>query len=287
MSEFETLRYVILGQYLPTGSPVHRLDPRVKLAMVVLLLIGTAATDSLLALGGALVAVAGGLALARIPLPFALRGLRSVLLFLLLLAVLQVFTIPQNDVGRVLWQWWRLTVTLVDLHAAALLLLRFAVLYLGLTLFSVSTTTTQLAHGVEHLLRPLQRLGLPAHELSLVVVIALRFVPLLGMEAEQIAKAQASRGADLGSRRGNVFRRALHMLPLLVPLHIAALRRAETLILAMEARGYMGGRGRTHLIQLRAGWGDAVALALAFFLTILLLWAGWMDVDSALWNGLF
>jgi energy-coupling factor transport system permease protein len=165
-------------------------------------------------------------------------------------------------------------------------LVRFVVLIMGVSLFSFSTRTTELTHGVEHLLRPLQQIGLPAHEFALTVVIALRFIPLLALEAERIAKAQASRGADYGGGRMNVLKRARRLLPLLIPLFVAALRRAETLALAMEARCYTGGRGRTHLIRLSARFSDALAVGAALLLTLAPLAATWVDLDQLLWQWL-
>jgi len=278
------MRNVTIGQYLPTGSTVHRLDPRAKLAMVSLLIFGAVISTSLVGLVVALAAVLAGLALARIPLRYALQGVRPALPFLILLALLQVFTIPQNDVGVVIWRWWLLTVTVTDLLAAALTLLRFVVLILGISLFSFATNTTELTHGTEHLLRPLQKLGLPAHEFALAMTIAVRFVPLLALEAERIAKAQASRGADFGRGPGSIVQRTLRMLPLLVPLFITALRRADTLVMAMEARCYMGGQGRTHLIHLRARRADAFALLVVLLLVTVLLGATWLKADARLWN---
>lgn len=284
MSEFEFLQSVTIGQYLPTGSALHRLDPRAKLVMVTVFLAGTIVTPSLAALLGTLGLVLVLLAAARIPLRYAMRGVRNALPFLLFLAVLQALTVPRLDAGPVLWQWWRVAITLGDLYASALLLTRFVVLVLGLSLFSLSTNTTELTHGVEQILRPLQGIGFPAHELALVAVIALRFVPLLALEAERIAKAQASRGADLGYGRMRVLRRARRTLTLLVPLTVSALRRAETLVMAMEARCYSGGRGRTHLIRLRAQPKDVVTAALALALAALLVATAWIDVDGHLWR---
>jgi len=286
VSEFELLRNVTIGQYLPTGSPLHRLDPRAKLWMAALLIAGAVATRSLLGLVVALIVVVGGIAIARVPLRYASRGVAPALPFLLFLAVLQVTAVPQNDAGKVIWSWWRVRVTTGDLHVATTTMLRFVVLILGISLFSMTTTTVELAHGVEHVLRPLQRIGMPAHEFSLVVVIALRFVPLLAMEAERIAKAQASRGADLGTRHMNVFKQAARALPLLVPLFVTALHRAETLALAMEARCYAGGRGRTRLIQLKASWADVWAVLGLAVLAAALLAATWLDVDRSLWRWL-
>lgn len=282
MSEFEFLSTVTIGQYLPTDSVWHRLDPRAKLVMGLLFLIGVIVNQSMIVGITTLLAVLLALHGARVPLGYALRGLKPVLPFFIFLAALQVFTVPQNQVGDVLWRWWQLTVTLTGLRVAALTLLRFVVLALGLSLLSFSTRTVELTHGIEHLLRPLQRLGVPAHELSLVVIIALRFVPLLALEAERLAKAQASRGADFGTGRGGAFKRARRLLPLLVPLFVTALHRAEMLALAMEARGYSGGAGRTHLIHLHAGRLDRLAVALTLLLTVGLALTRWFNPDMLL-----
>jgi len=286
MSDFELLRHVTIGQYLPTGSPIHHLDPRAKMLMAGLLVLGGVLCSSAIALSAALAVVLLGLAMARISLRYALQGVRPALPFLLLLALLQVFTIPANDVGQVLWQWWRITITLTDLQAAVMVLIRFVMLILGLSLFSFTTSLTELTHGTEHLLRPFQRVGLPAHELALVAAIAIRYVPLLALETERIAKAQASRGADLGRGGGNAFRRAIRLLPLLVPLFVAALRRGETLVLAMESRNYTGGKGRTHLIHLKARWVDAVAIGLMVMLVAGLIAASRANLDTLLWQSL-
>jgi energy-coupling factor transport system permease protein len=285
MSEFEYLRLVTVGQYLPTGSPLHRLDPRAKLIMALAFVTSAVVAPSIVGLLVLLGAVWIGLSVARIPPRYVLRPLLSALPFLILLALLQVFTIPANDQGTILWHWWKIIITLLDLRAAALTMLRFFVLMLGISLFSFCTSTRELTHGTEHLLRPLQRLRLPAHEIALMLSITLRFVPLLALEAEHIAKAQASRGADFGEgRRLRLLRRAARLLPLLVPLFVSTLRRSETLILAMESRGYVGGAGRSHLVQLRASAADLVAVAATLLLATVALVAGWTQVDSQIWR---
>ncbi|NLS80123.1 MAG: energy-coupling factor transporter transmembrane protein EcfT [Chloroflexi bacterium] len=154
------------------------------------------------------------------------------------------------------------------LLAGALLVARFVVLILAISLLSFTTGTNDLMHGLEHLLRPLQRLGLPAHELALTFDIALRSVPLLALEAERLAKAQASRGGEFGGAKGGAIRRVQQALPLLVPLFLGALQRAERLALAMEARGYVGGRGRTQWVALRMRSADYVALALVLGIAV-------------------
>jgi energy-coupling factor transport system permease protein len=282
-SEFELLGRVTIGQYLPTASPVHRLDPRAKLVMVLLLIIAVTAGHSLAALAILLLAVLLGLRVARIPLRFALAGLVPMLPFLLLLALLQVFAIPQLG-ARAIWRWGIVTVTDRGLLAGILLLARFGTIVLGLSLFSFSTTTTELTHGVEHLLRPLQPLGLPAHEFALTVNIAIRFLPTLAEEAERLMKAQASRGADFGRGQGSFLQRARQWLPLLVPLFLVSLRRADELTEAMEARCYLGGKGRTYLIHLQARLADYAAVVAAAALTVLALWLSVRNADGWVWQ---
>jgi energy-coupling factor transport system permease protein len=286
-SEFELLGHMTIGQYLPTGSVVHRVDPRAKLLLVLLLIIAVVASASLLALASLLLTVLIALAVARIPLRFALAGLRPMLPFLLFLALLQVFAIPQYSANAtVIWRWAILTMTDRSLLAGILLVARFATTVLGLSLFSFTTTTTELTHGIEHLLRPLQAIRLPGHEFALVVNVAVRFLPLLAEEAERLMKAQASRGADFGRGKRNPIQQARLLLPLLVPLFLVALRRAEELIEAMEARCYLGGRERTHLIHLRAKTSDYVVFIGALALATLSVYLTAVDADGLLWQQL-
>ncbi len=284
-SEFELLGRVTLGQYLPTASVVHALDPRAKLLMVSLLICAVVVSKSLLGLSLLLLTVVMGLSLARIPLHFALAGLRPMLPFLLVLALLQVFAIPQYSADATLiWCWGFLTMTDRSLLAGSLLIARFTVMVLGLSLFSFSTTTTELTHGIEHLLRPLQALQLPAHEFALIVNITIRFLPILAEETERLMKAQASRGAEFGRGHRNPLQRARLMLPLLVPMFLISLRRAEELIEAMEARCYLGGKGRSHLIQLRARAFDYVTLLAAVAIAIFVIYLHRVDVDRMAWS---
>jgi energy-coupling factor transport system permease protein len=283
--EFELLGRIAIGQYLPTGSPIHRLDPRFKLLMGLLLIVGTVGAGSVTGLAVLLLVLLAALHLARVALRFALAGLLPVLPFLLLLAVLQAVAIPQYGVGStVLWHWSIVTVTTRSLLASALLIARFCAIVLGLSLFSFTTTVTEMTHGIEHLLLPFQRVGLPAHELALVAIIAIRFLPTIAEEGERLMKAQASRGADFGAGRRNFVRRARRLLPLLVPLFLAALERAEMLIEAMEARCYMGGKGRTHLVHMRARPVDWIALLITAALCGLVLSRSGIDTDAAIWH---
>jgi energy-coupling factor transport system permease protein len=273
-----------IGQYLPTGSLLHRIDPRVKLWMGLLLIGATVACTSLLGLAVLLGAVLVGLLLAHIPLRYALAGLRPMLPYLLLLALLQIFAIPQYGAGAaVLWHWAFLTMTERSLSAGFLLIGRFCTIALGLSLFSFSTSTTELTHGIEHVLLPLQKFRIPAHEFALVVNIAIRFLPILAEETERLMKAQASRGADFGVGQRNLIQRTRRLLPLLIPLFLASLQRADELIEAMEARCYTGGKGRTYLLHFRARSSDYLALLFVLALAASAIVLSAVKADKLLW----
>jgi len=267
MSEFELLRNVAIGQYLPRESVLHRLDPRVKLLGTILLMAALMGQRRPAMLLVGLLLVGGLFLLARAPLGHALRGLRPLLPLFFIVLVLQLFFYPHRQAvaagSPALWQWGRFVLSGEGMIALAAMLLRMAALALVLTLLTSIADVTGLVHGVEGLLRPFQRLRLPAHEVSMVLVVALRFVPLLTREMERLMKAQAARGADFGRGRGGVIKRVRRTFPLLIPLFITTLRRAEELAVAMEARGYVGGKGRTHLVRLRFRPADLLALGVA------------------------
>ncbi len=272
MSEFDLLRHIAIGQYLPRESVLHRLDPRVKLASVLLLLLAMMFRSNPLSmlLGFSIVLLL--LRLAQIPLAHSLRGLRPLLPFFVVVLLIQLLFYPHRQAiaagSLALVEWGPVAISGAGIVALIGILLQMATIVLLLTLLTAIEDTTGMVHGVQGLLQPLQRLGLPAHEISLVLVIALRFVPLLGRELERLMKAQASRGADFGRGRGGVVQRVRRLFPLFIPLFIAALRRAEELAVAMEARGYVGGRGRTSLVQLRMHRSDWVAMLAAVALAI-------------------
>lgn len=268
MENFEFLRHITIGQYLPTGSSLHRLDPRVKLVAFTLLcgafIVGSGPGGIFLGL----IVLLGLLALASVPVHYALQGLRPALPWLLLLAALQLFMVRPTAQSDLIWSWGFLNLTIGGVQMAVVTLGRFGALILLISLLTLSTDVTALTHGAESLLRPFQRIGLPAHELALVATIALRYVPLLARETEQVMKAQASRGADFGTGHGGLIQRIRRIFPLLIPLFLTTLERAEALALAMETRCYTGGRGRSHLIRLHSRPADYAALGLALLLTL-------------------
>ena len=270
MNDFEFQRYITIGQYLPTGSAIHRLDPRTRLVAGGLLLIAVTATPSLAGIGLGLFALFLSTTLARVPLKYAVKGILAPLPFILFLVVLQALLGP----GGLEHPWFtfgpiRLSATsVVD---GARILLRFPALILTITLFSACTATTEAVRGLDRLLHPLARIGLPVQDFVLMVQVSLRFLPLLAREAERIVKSQASRGAEWGTGRVGVLRRVRQTLPILVPLFPVSLQRAENLALAMEARGYQDQAGRTSLITLRFGRRDALALVLVVALSAAIL----------------
>jgi len=285
--EFELPVKISIGQYIPGSSIIHRLDPRAKLFMGLILIAAAILSGNIISLLLLFVTVLTGLILSGVQLRLAFIPIRRIFPFLIILSFIQLFAVPQfHENAAVLWRWRFLVLTDRSLMAGLLLIGRFIVIVNGLSMISFSTSTTEFIHGVEHVLRPLQRIRFPAHEAALVVIISIRFIPILMDEAERIMKAQASRGADFGAGRRGFLRRFRKMLPLLMPIFILSLYHARNLGEAMESRCYMGGEGRTHLIQLHVGMKDYVAVTtwLCVFTAAILL--SRLQVDGVIWQRL-
>lgn len=247
------LQAVTVGQYFPGDSPLHRLDPRTKILAVFMLSITIFLPKAWpgYVLNGIL--VVGAVALSQVPLRSILRGLRPILIFLAITVVLNTLLTP----GEVLFQWWKLQVTREGLILSLTSSLRLIMLVVVASLLTLTTSPIKLTDGLERLLRPFEKVGLPAHELALMMTIALRFIPTLAEEADRIMRAQTARGADF--RSGNMMARVKSLIPVMVPLFVASFRRADELATAMEARGYRGGEGRTRMKELTMTARDAVA----------------------------
>ncbi|MDR5709193.1 MAG: energy-coupling factor transporter transmembrane component T [Armatimonadota bacterium] len=254
----ELLRSLSIGQYIPRNSPVHRLDPRTKLLTTTAFMVALFLVRSFWGFAVFAAFLGVTLALAQIPVGFALRSLRPVLFLLLLALVLQLF-FGAPEGGTVLVRLGPLVATREGLIQGLFVTARLVLLIVGTSLLTYTTSPVAIADGLERLLNPLRRVGVPAHELAMMMTIALRFIPTLVEETEKIIKAQMGRGADFQS--GGPLRRARALLPVLIPLFVSAFRRAEELALAMEARCYRGGEGRTRMKQLRYTSHDAVAAA--------------------------
>jgi energy-coupling factor transport system permease protein len=272
MSEFELLRNITLGQYLPTGSYLHRMDPRAKI-VATLFVVGAVSFTPTLAGNAILLALCLAIVAAgRIPMRYALRGLLPAVPLLVLLAVMQLlfFGRAYDPSSPVVFRWGWVVVTAAVVRLVLVSAARFVELLFVTSVFTLTTTTTELTHGIESLLRPLRPLRVPGHELALVVTIAIRFVPTLALEAERLMKAQASRGGRIGGSRWRFIERTRLLLPILVPLFTFALRRGEELIVAMEARAYTGGAGRTAYTVLGGAPADwLVPAAAAVFLAVM------------------
>lgn len=250
-SDFEILRNITIGQYIPVDSPVHRMDPRAKLLVTLLLALTVSVTRNVLAGFVLLLGLFVITKLARLDITYVLRGLLPGMGFLVFLFLMQIVFQGANAPCDVYWFQWRFVqlspclVWMVVLGAIRVVAFLFIV-----SLLTMTTTASHMTHASEALLSPFQRIGLPAHEVALANTIALRFIPTLAEELDRIMKAQASRGAEMGERRWwRPDKMARERMPLFVPLFVNALRRAEELVVAMEARGYVGSKGRTRYVQ--------------------------------------
>ncbi len=285
MEDFEFLRHITIGQYLPGDSIIHRLDPRTKLS--IFLFITAAVTFSMSYVGNAvLVLVTLGLVLlSRVSMRYVFSGLKPAIPIIIFLAIMQLLFYgeafaPYGVQSVTYFHWGWIHITNGSLQMVIVSALRFVELLFLTSLLTNTTTLTDLTHGTENMLRPFRRIGVPAHELSLVMTIALRFVPLLAEQLEIIMKAQASRGADIAHQgKFQFITTARQVAALIVPLFVDALRRGEDLILAMEARCYVGGQGRSSLVQLKFQPVDYVAYVLSLaFSVAMLVFRNWFPV---------
>jgi energy-coupling factor transport system permease protein len=285
MEDFELLRYVTIGQYVPGESIVHRLDPRAKISAFLFLTLAVTFSRSYTANAILLLVTLCLVLLARISLRFLLTGLKPALPFILLLALMQLLFYgnayaPYGMMSVTLFRWSWIHITNGSIQAVIISMSRFVELLFLTSLLTNTTLLTDLTHGIEAMLRPFGRLGLPAHELSLVATVALRFLPLLAEQLENIMKAQASRGARIAQRgRLQFVATAQQVAVLIVPLFLDAFRRAEDLILAMQARCYAGGRARTSYVRLHFARADYVIYTLVLtFSAAMLVLRNWFPV---------
>lgn len=261
------LRDITLGQYYPVDSVLHRMDPRTKLFGTMVFIISLFVADSIWAYLVATLFLAMAIRLSHVPFKFMVRGLKAII-FLLLISVSFNLFLTQ---GEVLFQLWFLKVTKEGLKTAGFMGVRLIYLVVGSSVMTLTTTPNELTDGLEKSLGFLKKIGLPVHEVSMMMSIALRFIPILVEETDKIMKAQMARGADFES--GNIIQRAKNMIPLLVPLFISAFRRATDLAMAMEARCYRGGEGRTKMKPLHYAKRDGVTylVYIAYLAVIIVL----------------
>ena len=260
------LRDITLGQYYPVDSLLHRLDPRTKLFGTLVYIVTLFIADNLWAYLAATIFLITAIKLSNVPVKFMVRGLKSILFLLLLSVSFNLFLTPGTPIFKIGF----LQMTWEGLRFAAFMAIRLVYLVMGSTILTLTTTPNQLTDGLEKSLGFLKKVGVPVHEVSMMMSIALRFIPILIEETDKIMKAQMARGADFES--GNLLLRVKNMIPLLVPLFVSAFRRADDLAMAMEARCYNGGEGRTKMKPLRYAGVDhkAYVLVIGYFVVILL-----------------
>lgn len=235
---------ITLGQYYPGDSPFHRSDPRIKIVMALVLMVFVFIFDNIPVLGMALVFSIFSVYASKIPLSYAFKGLKPVMIIILFTVVLNVFF----SEGTPLYTIGKITVTYEGVIRAVKMALRITVLITSSSLVTLTTTPIMLTDGIEKLLNPLKKIKVPVHEIAMMMSIALRFIPVLMEETQKIIKAQSARGADFDT--GNIFQKAKSFIPVLVPLFVSAFRRADDLATAMESRCYRGGENRTRMKEL-------------------------------------
>ena len=250
------LKDITLGQYFPGNTLAHRLDPRTKILLVVLYIVALFCATGLVSYGVMALTLAVCVRISRVGFRQLVRGLKPVLFILIFTLVLNLFFTSGEPY---LFEWGVLHVSYAGLRNAFFMVLRIMLLIMGTFLMTYTTSPISLTDGLEQLLNWMKKLHVPVHELAMIMSIALRFIPTLIEETDKIMSAQKARGADFES--GNLIQKARAMLPILVPLFVSALRRAEELATAMECRCYHGGEGRTKLHVLRYQRRDYIALA--------------------------
>ena len=259
------IRDITIGQYYPVESVVHRLEPRTKLFGTLIYIISLFFADNLLCYAVATVFLAMAVRASRVPFKFIVRGLKAIVFLLLISISFNLFLTP----GTTAFAIWKLKVTWEGIRQAAFMAVRLTYLILGSSVLTLTTTPNNLTDGLEKALSPLKVIKVPVHEISMMMSIALRFIPILVEETDKIMKAQMARGADFES--GNLVQRAKSMIPILVPLFVSAFRRATDLAMAMEARCYRGGSGRTKMKPLHYEARDRVTyLILLVYLGIVI-----------------
>ena len=265
------IRDITIGQYYPAKSVVHRLDPRVKLICTLLYLISLFLFSSIPGYLVATVFLVCVIHISKVPFSYIVKGLKPVIMLLMITVLFNLFLTRQGDV---LFHAWIFTITEGGLRTAVYMAIRLVYLIIGSSLMTFTTTPNELTDGIEAVLHPLNKIHVPVHEIAMMMSIALRFIPILLEETDKIMKAQLARGADFES--GNILQRAKSMVPILVPLFVSAFRRANDLAMAMEARCYRGGDGRTKMKPLRYKSRDYAAyiIVIAYVVAVVAIGRG-------------
>lgn len=242
------LRDITIGQYYNADSPIHKMDPRFKIVASIIYLVSLFIVSRMSAYGVVVLFMGSCIYISKVPLKFILRGLKPIIMLIVFAFLINMFLTPAQG-AEPLIHFGFIKIYAKGIERAFFMAFRLIFLIMGTSLLTLTTSPIELTDGIEYLLGPFKKIGLPAHELAMMMTIALRFIPTLLEETDKIMKAQMARGADFES--GNLVNRAKALIPLLVPLFISAFRRADDLAMAMEARCYRGGEGRTRLKVLK------------------------------------
>ena len=263
------LKDVTLGQYFPGNTVIHRLDPRTKLILVIVYIVALFTAKSYISYAVVIAVFIICVIISRIGLKSLFSGLKPILIIIIITAILNILF---TRTGRVLVQFWKITITADGVRIAVFMVVRLMLLIMGTFILTYTTSPISLTDGLERLLSPLKKIKVPVHELAMMMSIALRFIPTLIEETDKIMNAQKARGANFET--GSLLERAKALLPLLVPLFVSAFRRADELAVAMESRCYHGGEGRTRMNVLTMKRRDWIALILgAVFLAAIIVLA--------------
>jgi len=254
---------ITIGQYVHGNSIVHILDPRIKIIITIILITSLFLIGNFWGFAIFLVFILLIIKLSQLPVKKVLKGLKPILFLVLLTVILHIF---MTRGGELLFEWKFIRIESEGLYTGTFMASRILLLIMFTSLLTLTTSPLKLTDGIEYILKPLKRFGIPASEISMMMTIALRFIPTLMEEAEKIMKAQKARGADFES--GNLIQRAKNLIPLLVPLFISAFRRADELALAMESRCYQGGKERTRLHVMKIKRRDVTAMILSIALAV-------------------
>ncbi|WP_455256911.1 energy-coupling factor transporter transmembrane component T family protein [Peptoniphilus asaccharolyticus] len=257
------LKDITIGQYYPVESPVHRLDPRIKIISMIVFIVSLFFVDKFTAYIPVVIFLFMVIKTSKVPFKLILKGVKPLRWILLITFIINLIFIP----GKIIFTIGVITITEEGLKLAIMMAIRLLLLVMGTSMLTLATSPIEMTDGIENLLNPFRKIGVPAHEIAMMMTIALRFIPTLVEETDKIMKAQMARGADFES--GNMMNRARNLVPLLVPLFINSFRRADELATAMEARCYRGGKGRTKYKQLEIKSSDYVGLAMTIALMLI------------------
>lgn len=250
------IKDITIGQYIPGESFVHKLDPRTKILISLLFIIDLFIIDKIFGYAFVVAFIALTVIVSGLSIKYLYKGVKGVFILILITAVLNLFMVP-GTASTLVFKWKFITIYREGINTAVFMAFRLILLIIGTSILTLTTSPIELTDGIERLLNPFKKIGLPAHELAMMMTIALRFIPTLMDETDKIMKAQKARGADFES--GGLVKKAKSLIPLLVPLFISSFRRADELAMAMEARCYRGGEGRTRMKQLKFTYRDAIA----------------------------